>query len=331
MRNSERRPIDFFREEARPQWGDRIRNQLYIRRLWRIEPKIESVEEFERLLRLTSRTVGLKTALPDEEELLDLLKKDDSTIPEAVARKVKDSDDLPGYINFFIRSVQNSKEDIIVRINSALLLGKLGQPSPQAVNALLSALTDGSALVRARGTKALGELGDSSPKVISALSSALKDENLGVRWCAAEALGISGQPSSEIINTLISARKDEDWIVRGTVLWALGKLGRSTPQVISTVTEALKDEDYLVRWNATEALGLLDEVSSVVIKGLISALKDKHPHVRDGAGAALVELGQSSPEEVAKMLQEELSKEQDVDVKEKIRSIITNITKTQRQ
>lgn len=290
MKNSETRPFDLLREEARPQWGDRIRNRLSIRRLWNVGPNIESVEEFERLLRLTSRTVGLKTGLPDEEELLDLLKKEDWGIPSAITRKLKEAEDATGYLKFIVRSLQN--EDATVRGNAATALGLSGQFPPEVVNPLISAL---------------------------------RDQSPEVRWSAAEALGHLQSPSPEVVSALIWACDDKEWLVRGTVVWALGKLGQPSRQVIDTMVEALTDSAGLVREQAIGALARLAYSSPEVVNALVFALRDDDSDVRSSALQALGILGDASPERVVKILQAALSKEEDQTIRGEIESVITRI------
>jgi len=322
-------PTSLLRRETRPQWGDRIRNCLSIQRLWKVGPQIESVDEFEKLLRLTSRAVALKSALPDEEQLLDLLKMGDWSIIEALGRRIENSEDVSGWVSFFAGLLEDQQQPTMVRRNSALVLGLLGQSSPQAIPSLVSALRDENRDIRQRAAAGLGQSGQAWPEVINALMSALDDQTSLVRGSSASALGELGQASPETVNALVSALKDKDWTVRMFAAKSLGKLGQSSPETIAAVFSALKDEKSTVRLSAVEALGRLAQPSPQVIYGLISALKDKGRGLPEGASDALRKIGRSSPAEVLKPLEDELSTEKDVKVRRWLLSIVADIEKGQ--
>ncbi|MFN6478546.1 HEAT repeat domain-containing protein [Nostoc sp. DedQUE07] len=112
-----------------------------------------------------------------------------------------------------------------MRNSAAEPLGKLGNASPQVVEALLGLLKDDSWNVRNSAALALGNLGNASPQVVEALLSLLKDESQIVRYFTAEALGKLGKNSSNVTATVaewISQHQDSEYVGSGIdALWNL--------------------------------------------------------------------------------------------------------------
>ena len=95
-----------------------------------------------------------------------------------------------------------------MRVNSAVGLGKVGQP---AVELLIKLLKDEDKEVRMIAALALGEIKD--PRALKPLFAALKDENGEVGMTAALALGEIKDPIA--IEPLLAAVKDEIRYLRG--------------------------------------------------------------------------------------------------------------------
>nr|MDZ8046198.1 HEAT repeat domain-containing protein [Nostoc sp. DedQUE02] len=133
-------------------------------------------------------------------------------------------------------------KDESVRDSAAFALGKLGNASPQVVEALLGLLKDKSQIVRYSAAFALGKLGNASPRVVETLLGLLKDETKSVRYSAAEALGKLGNASPRVVEALLGLLKDETESVRYSAAEALGKLGNASPHVVEALLGLLKDE-----------------------------------------------------------------------------------------
>jgi HEAT repeat protein len=73
-------------------------------------------------------------------------------------------------------------------------------------------------------------------------------------------------------------------------------------------------------------LGEFGQASSEIVNALISALKDKNGSVRWRAAMAVRRLGQSSPEETLRYLKDELGREEELEAKERIQSVINDLT-----
>ncbi|MBN3939358.1 HEAT repeat domain-containing protein, partial [Nostoc sp. NMS9] len=123
----------------------------------------------------------------------------------------------------------------------AQALGKLGNASPQVVEALLGLLKDKSQSVRDSAAVALGKLGNASPQVVEALLGLLKDKSQSVRDSAAVALGKLGNASPQVVEALLGLLKDESESVRYFAVVALGNLGNASPQVVEALLGLLKD------------------------------------------------------------------------------------------
>ena len=377
-------PSESRSEKTRPQHGYGIGSWLSIQRLWKLGPRIESTQEFEELLRLTSGTTGLETALSDDAELLDLMLKDDERIPEALAGEIKRFEEGIGdYLNFFRYLVQKPEADAIVRANSASVLGRLKQSTPEVIEALVSALQDGSKRVRVSAAYALGELGQYPPETIDALIRALRNEDPASHLRAVSALNQAGPPSPEGKTVLIYTPQKEERDIRSDVTEPPEKPREPSPEVakspLSSSTDgtsdgsnadaeaakskqplpepigarisglkkesssvsapvkssldagaslilALENPNPDVRMNAATDLGEFGQASPEIMNSLISALKDRNGGVRWRAAMAVRKLGDSSPEEMLRCLQDELEREENVEARERIQSVINDLT-----
>ena len=164
----------------------------------------------------------------------------------------------------------------------------------KAIAELLSRLQDEDSGVRYGATDALGKLGNASPQVVEALLSQLQDENFRVRSGAANALGNLGNASPQVVEALLSRLQDEDSGVRSGATYALSNLGNASPQVVEALLSRLQDEDFGVRYGAANALGNLGNASPQVVEALLSRLQDEDSGVRSGAADALSKLGKNS-------------------------------------
>ncbi|MDZ8137842.1 MAG: HEAT repeat domain-containing protein [Nostoc sp. DedQUE04] len=189
-----------------------------------------------------------------------------------------------------------------VRNSAASALGKLGNASPQVVEALLSLFKDESEIVRDSAVVALANLGNASPQIVEALLGLFKDESWNVRNSSASALGKLGNASPQVVKALLGLLKDESENVRNSAASALGKLGNASPQGVEALLGLLKDESENVRYYAASALGNLGNASPQVVKALLGLLKDESENMRYSAASALGQLGNASPQVVEALL-----------------------------
>jgi hypothetical protein len=314
--------------EARPQWGNRIRNRLFVRRLWRLEPRIESIEEFTELLGLVSGSVGLKTTLSDERELRDLLRQDDERIPEAITREISGfGEAMDDYLCFFMYLLEDREEEATARANAASVLGSLKPPRPTVVEALIRALQDEIVQVRTSAAYALGQLGQCPPETIDSLIPALKDKNPANHAKAVAALREPEKFAADGKTVLIYATQDkqpdvysESGVAQGTekpspaasettippydkeaseVQDDDAGATKSGPSLAERISARLfgvtSDDKNTTEPSEEEEVEGLDESVPDPVKTLITALRSRDSDIRMNAATDLGEFGESSP------------------------------------
>jgi len=112
-----------------------------------------------------------------------------------------------------------SDESGEVRQAAASALGELG-PEEGVIGALAQALVDEDSGVGYKAAAALGKFGEAASDAVPALIAALREGEARVRASAAEALGKIG-PQEVVVQPLIDALKDEDGAVRREAAEAL--------------------------------------------------------------------------------------------------------------
>ncbi|HEX7117993.1 MAG TPA: M56 family metallopeptidase [Longimicrobiales bacterium] len=158
------------------------------------------------------------------------------------------------------------------------------QPADSAtVAALIAALRDSVASVRAAAVQALGEIED--PRAVPALGAvARSDSDAEVRRSAIWALGEIGDPAAVPALGAVAASGDAE--VAGMAVWALGEIG--DPAAVPALSAALRNSDPGVRRRAAWALGEVGEEAGVT--PLAAALDDAVADVRRMAAWALGEI-----------------------------------------
>ena len=172
-----------------------------------------------------------------------------------------------------------------------------GQPaSSSTVNALIEALADANAQVRAAAVASLGQLQD--PRAITALSKALKeDTDARVREAAAQALGEIDD--SRAVPALLDAlRVEKVPAVRLQIVEALSEI--DDPSAVAGVAAAAKDPSVQVRRAVAEALGEFEDVAGV--PALMSMVRDEDVEVRQSVAESLGEIENSNALEALTIL-----------------------------
>ncbi|MBW2276314.1 MAG: HEAT repeat domain-containing protein [Deltaproteobacteria bacterium] len=149
-----------------------------------------------------------------------------------------------------------------------------------AVPALLDALADGSGTTRVQAAWAL-EIMHSSDEIVAALVAALKDEWAPVRAQAASALGTQG--IADAVDPLSALVDDPDIEVRMAVAGALVRIG--TAEAFDHFDKALVDKDPQVRGAAVDAVG--SRRNPALVEKLYAAVGDEHHKVRERAREAV--------------------------------------------
>ena len=156
-----------------------------------------------------------------------------------------------------------------IRLNAANALSAIGSP---AVPALISLLNDDSPWwVRATAADTLGDVGEPSTDAVPALLRALEDESEWVRRNAANALGTIGAGG----DALIVALRDAHPLVRCAAVSALVRMcsgdeygvpgmGNGTDAAVRGLAAVMCEDEYtIVREYAVAALEQISDPTSV--------------------------------------------------------------------
>jgi HEAT repeat protein/DNA-binding MarR family transcriptional regulator len=183
-----------------------------------------------------------------------------------------------------------------VRGSAATALGQIG--SERAVPSLIVMLHDEDRITRASAETALGRIG--SEQAVPSLIEMFDDEDRITRASAATALGRIG--SEQAVPSLIEMLHDEDRITRASAATALGQIGLE--QAVEPLIECLHDEANNVRGSATTALGRIG--SEQAVPSLIEMLHDEDRITRASAATALGQIGlEQAVEPLIECLQDE--------------------------
>lgn len=161
--------------------------------------------------------------------------------------------------------------------------GRVVEPDPARVRALVEELGDRDFRVRLRAVNGLSDLRARS--AAEALADRLSDPDFRVRQAAANALGNVG--ASGAVEALLARLSDPDFRVRQAAANALGEIGDS--RAVPSLRRAFDDESAHVRQAVAGSLGDIGARSAAPV--LIAALEDPDEHVRRVAAESLGELG----------------------------------------
>ena len=166
-----------------------------------------------------------------------------------------------------------------------IALAPQGARTKAAIPALLEALNDEAAQVRAGAAAALYWIALEAGTAVLALTEALQDRDSRVRWLSGLALARIGPGARSAVPVLIQVLGDEDARVRAAAFSALGRIG---PDAAAGLVEALqKDKSARIRAGAAAVLPTISDQPSVAVPALIGALKDTDAEVRATAARAL--------------------------------------------
>jgi len=178
-------------------------------------------------------------------------------------------------------------EDETVSNACGAALGHFGSP---AVAPLVDLLESDNVATRRNSAKALGSLDEDAGPALKALVRALGDEQAEVRAATARALGYVGyaNETSNAVQPLVGALDDEDPVVRAAAAWGIGEHHDLARWAALPLVDALRDPEPLVRMHAAIALGKLGEHARQATMDLTSLVEnDPDPEVRREATEAL--------------------------------------------
>ncbi|NYT05300.1 MAG: HEAT repeat domain-containing protein [Methanomicrobiales archaeon] len=181
------------------------------------------------------------------------------------------------YIDALVEACHS--QDSEIRENAVQTLDLIGEP---AVEPLIRALEDDSAVTRETAARALGTIGD--VRAIEPLMAALRDDSRRVREAGSRALAAIGTPA---VRRLLEGLSDEDWHVRVGSVISLRIIG--SPEAILPVIEKLGDRSVYVRREAAKTLGRIGDARAAA--PLCRVLDEDVKEVRIRAAWALGRIG----------------------------------------
>lgn len=185
--------------------------------------------------------------------------------------------------------------------NPANRVGLGGDPAD--VPALLKALSNPEARLRADAADDLGLIGPAAKAAVPALNAALKDKEPLVRISAAVALvRVDRGQEKPAVTALIDETNAKEEGLRVAAVEALADVGPAARDAVPTLAKLIKDPTGSVQWRAVEALGWTG--SETAVPALLAALKENH---KDEAAQALMRLGpkaKAAVPELAKLVKD---------------------------
>ncbi|NWF58080.1 MAG: HEAT repeat domain-containing protein [Fischerella sp.] len=172
-----------------------------------------------------------------------------------------------------ITALQDS--DAQVRASAAIIIGKIGPAAAQSAPVLLRAIGDKDATVRSHAVQAIKKIGRQAyvPYLIAGLDS----KNAWERYSTAHALRGMGKDAGYAVPALMKKLDDEDAWMRVNVVSALANIGKPSAPAIPALVARLQDTDETVRHTAAYALGniglsLQENLNQVSTKELDTAV-----------------------------------------------------------
>jgi HEAT repeat protein len=123
-----------------------------------------------------------------------------------------------------------------------------------AVPYLIEALKDKNEQIRSRSAVVLGKIMPPAPEAVAALAGLLRDDSSAVRWSAAEALGFLGPEAAAAVPHLMTFAKAEGEDAASIALAALGRIGKPASPAIPLIRELRAKGSKGLRRVADEAL-----------------------------------------------------------------------------
>jgi HEAT repeat protein len=191
-----------------------------------------------------------------------------------------------------------------VRAGCLAAIARIRPPAKDAVPAVTAALDDPAAEVRSWAAIALGNIGPAATPALPALCRTLRqDRNGQVRMQAAAALGYLGPKARAAIPALLEALADEQYHVSS---WASIYLKTVVPDAtaIPVLVKLLGNSRDYVRANTAEVLGFMGPEAYQAVPNLVQVLRqDPQPTLRSRAALALGGIGPKAKDAIPALIQ----------------------------
>ena len=136
-----------------------------------------------------------------------------------------------------------SDESEVVRIYSAIAIGKIGADSQLALSVVVEAVKSPNRSLRIGALLALAELEPDTEGVITAIASALFDGDGSVRLTATQILASLGTDAAAAVPALIQTLDDDRMDVQQWAVYALGQIGPNAEAAIPYLEAMLESQD----------------------------------------------------------------------------------------
>jgi HEAT repeat protein len=216
--------------------------------------------------------------------------------PLAAAQDKKPANDPKKLLARLLDDVKQTK-DVDRQVQAAMGLADFGSDAAPALPALLAALESKNEDLRLNSAIVLGKIGKAS---VAPLAELLDTGDKDVRFYAIWALGWVGPEARDVAPTLIKAMADKDDNIRRKAAYSLGRIAASPAKTIAVLLAAFKDGNEDVRQAASDALA---KFGTEAVPGLITALTKGDARVRNQAALAVAEMG-ADARDAAPMLRE---------------------------
>ncbi|MFQ5504834.1 MAG: HEAT repeat domain-containing protein [Planctomycetota bacterium] len=211
------------------------------------------------------------TAAPAVASLIELLPHDDQGV------RVRAILALAGIGQAAVPALLEALGDVQrpgrVRRGAAQAFGEIGSAENGVLEALIKAARSEDVILRMQVAQALSRLGARARPAEGTLRGLLADRDKDVRLAAANALGFIGKRlEKKTIQLLIDAIKGRDRPVGWGAIESLGRI--LDPVAIPALVEALESHDKHARWRAAQALGRFGAAASSSLPALEKLSRD---------------------------------------------------------
>jgi HEAT repeat protein len=179
----------------------------------------------------------------------------------------------------------------LARVNSVMVLSRMGPKASLAGPALVRSLGDTGLGMRMAAAQALGMIGPEARPAIPALVKMLKEYEPHLRQIATQSLMQIGDPTGKAIEPLTVMLNDttnEARVSAAIALWLLE--GQSEP-TLDLLKKDANPEDWRTRFFTAHSLGDFGSAAKPAVPALRELLHDEHEAVREHAAEALKKIG----------------------------------------
>lgn len=186
---------------------------------------------------------------------------------------------------------------ISVRVAAARALASGGRRSPQARDALIAGLGEGTGwFVRAAAARALGDWGPDAADALPHLRTASTMGSDEVDTVVALALWRIAGDANDAVRRLVRVLEVAPYHERTGALAAIAAIGPPAAAAVPTLVAGLTGYGAPFRYDVVRALAAIGPAAAPATSGLADALGDPSPLVREAAAVALGAIGPAAAE-----------------------------------